>query len=106
LDYLATRQDIDGGIKGEYLQNRIWETAYVVSALSGKTWNQIMQKFEKPEIPTEIKIAVKSPKKIIKKETLTATTINTIAPSSAPAQTEVPKKNWFRNLLDKIFSIF
>jgi len=106
LDYLATRQDIDGGIKGEYLQNRIWETAYVVSALSGKTWNQIMQKFEKPEIPTEIKIAVKSPKKIIKKETLTATTINTIAPSSAPTQTEVPKKNWFRNLLDKIFSIF
>lgn len=55
LNYLATIQDTDGGIKnlpagleGENLQNKIWETAYVASALSGKTWNQIMQKFEKP----------------------------------------------------------
>lgn len=54
LDYLGTIQDADGGIKnlpagseGENIQNKIWETAYVASALSGKTWNQIMQKFEK-----------------------------------------------------------
>ncbi len=48
LDYLAEFQEADGGIKNEYLQNRIWETAYVLTALSGKTWGQIMQKFDKP----------------------------------------------------------
>ncbi len=49
IDYLATNQDIDGGIKNKYLENSIWETAYALTALSGKTWNQIMQKFNKPE---------------------------------------------------------
>ena len=46
-------QDTDGGIKNENLNNKIWETAYVASILSDKTWNQIMQKFEKPVV-TEI----------------------------------------------------
>lgn len=49
LDYFAIIQDTDGGTKNENIQNKIWETAYVTSALSGKTWNQIMQKFEKPK---------------------------------------------------------
>jgi len=116
LDYLATVQDTDGGIKnlstekeGENIQNKIWETAYVASALSGKTWNQIMQKFEKIEKPIENKIIVNIPKKILKKEMLTATVINTITPPSITTettQTEIPKKSWFRNFLDKIFSSF
>ena len=38
LDYLATIQDTDGGVKDSNMQNKIWETAYVTSALSGKTW--------------------------------------------------------------------
>jgi hypothetical protein len=51
LDYLATTQDTDGGIKDTDLQTKIWETAYVVSALSGKDWNQTMQTFAKEETP-------------------------------------------------------
>ncbi len=49
LDYLGENQDTDGSIKNENKENKIWETAYVITALSGKTWNQIMQKFEKLE---------------------------------------------------------
>jgi len=112
FDYLATLQDADGGMNNGYLQNKIWETAYVVSALSGKTWNQIMQKFEKPKtlaIVAVTEIAVKNPKKIIKKEMLTATAINAITAPVAPIQTEqikTPKKSWFVRFIDSIFSIF
>ncbi len=123
LNYLTENQDTDGGIKDEYLQNRIWQTAYVATVLSGKTWNQIMQKFEKPK---EIVILLEEKKKeeiskpivvknITKKKTQTvkksnpenlstqntATIINSIETKPEPV-----KKSWFRNLLDKIFSIF
>ncbi|MFA6177901.1 MAG: prenyltransferase/squalene oxidase repeat-containing protein [Candidatus Paceibacterota bacterium] len=111
LDYLATIQDIDGGTKNDNINNKIWETSYVASVLSGKTWNQIMQKFEKPKITTVNQIAVKAPKKIIKNNKLenTATVINAI--DSIPTtnqieQKENTKKNWFIKLLDSIFSIF
>ena len=113
LDYLVTTQDTDGGIKNlpaqanENMQNKIWETAYVVSILSGKTWNQIMQKFEKPKI---VPVA-ETPKNIIKKQKLKtiATAINAVTPSPAPViieKTEGSKKNWFVRFLDKIFSVF
>lgn len=49
LNYLAENQDIDGGTKNDDKKSKLWETAYAVTALSGKTWNQIMQKFEKPD---------------------------------------------------------
>ena len=52
IDYLTTVQDTDGGIKDTDLNTKIWETAYVASALSGKTWNQIMQTFPKESLPT------------------------------------------------------
>ncbi len=121
FDYLATLQDIDGGIKNLQadkedgnLQNKIWETAYVASALSGKTWGQIMQKFEKPaeglNLPTKEvspvkQISKKSAKKI---STLaqTATAINAITPSSnlTPKNLEIlPRKSWFARLLESIF---
>lgn len=136
LDYLATIQDIDGGIKNENIQNKIWETAYIASALSGKTWNQIMQKFEKPketlaprkvedELPKQAK-EKNNVKKIIqitknlneeneaqKLENLANQNIsqNTATAlmaieNSATQKTEAPKKNWFLRFLDKIFSIF
>jgi hypothetical protein len=107
FDYLATIQDTDGGIKNESLNNKIWETAYVVSVLSGKDWNQIMQNFEKPTTIQE-KSSVNSPKTIPKiqktKSENTAAVINAISGSPAPATTEQPvKKNWFIRLLENIF---
>ncbi|PIP69185.1 hypothetical protein CO033_02560 [Candidatus Nomurabacteria bacterium CG_4_9_14_0_2_um_filter_32_10] len=141
LDYLAENQDTDGGMKnppgldeaGEYLQNKIWETAYTLTALSGKTWNQIMQKFEKKEeiitktekeelekkiekilallenknkttkiikvdIPTEIKIEDKN---IIDPKINTANVINSLENNN-----DRNKNNWFKNILQKIFTIF
>ena len=125
LDYLATIQDTDGGIKNLDLQNKIWETAYTVSALSGKTWNQIMQKFDKPvdSIPvttTETTGQNKIAKKIVAtKDTNssitknlkpvnsviqnTASAINAITLSPTATQTETPKKNWFERLINRIF---
>ena len=130
LDYLAINQDSDGGMKNDNIKNKLWETAYVTTALSGKTWNQIMQRFEKPaEIPVPQKTEEKTPKqatvekniaknttqkakvlkpkdKLQKIEKLrpqnTATVINSIETKNP----EPVKKSWFRNLLEKIFSIF
>ncbi len=48
LEYLGENQDTDGGIKDTDTNNKLWETAYVVTSLSTKTWTEIMQKFEAP----------------------------------------------------------
>ena len=122
LDYLAANQDTDGGMKNDDENSKLWETAYVATALSGKTWNQIMQKFEKPpEVPapqkTEItkKVAgktaqtakkIKPKKEIQKSENLSNQNTATVINSLQTKNPEPIKKSWFRNLLDKIFSIF
>lgn len=128
IDYLGTIQDIDGGIKNpprlgeadENLQNKIWETIYVATALSQKTWNQIMQKFDKPkeEIKTEKKIPkiitplkkeivknLQKENKIKKLENLANQNTTNII-NSLNTNTEKTNKSWFKNLLDKIFNIF
>jgi len=126
LDYLATIQNTDGGINNENINNKIWETAYVTAALSGKTWNQIMQKFERPKTLTVTEITTQTPKKVTKKKMViaTATVVNATTSPSVPTQPiqieqkETPKENrsdsekssnsksWFARLLDNILSIF
>lgn len=122
LDYLATLQDTDGGVKDSDLNTKIWETAYVTSALSGKTWNQIMQSFTKENLPAlAVNLPTLTPKtentntvsikktenKISKKENFAgqniATVLNAITPSPATIVTPIPQKNWFERLLAKIF---
>jgi len=112
LDYLATIQDTDGGVKNSDLNTKIWETEYVVSALSGKTWNQIMQSFSKENIPALVinpptptqkteNINIVSVKKIEKPATEnTATVLNAIP---LPTPTSISRQNWFMRLLEKIF---
>ncbi len=114
--FLALNQDADGSIKNENMENKLWQTAYILTALSGRTWNQIMQKFEKPKEEVAIKQESKKKteeeksklvivKNIIKKPSLqnTATVINALEEN----KTEQPKeKNWFVKLLEKIFSLF
>lgn len=114
LDYLATLQDTDGGVKDENIKNKIWKTAYVVSALSGKTWNQMMQKFEKENLP----LVIEPPKPIAPKPKIaqpkikeaeiqnTATAVTAIAYPPTATQTEISKKGWFRRLLETIFGPF
>jgi len=129
LDYLATMQDADGGIKDENMPNKIWQTAYVVSALSGKTWNGIMQKFEKPEAPVAIEIPEEAVKKqeaetlSVKKNPVaatfgaksekpklknsavknTATAVNAVSDLLPAPKTETKTQNWFFRFLEKIF---
>ncbi len=129
LDYLAVNQDTDGGIKtpsiiigaSENINNKIWQTAYVVNVLSGKTWNQIMQKFSTPSLTSDgaktlinkKEIIVQPAKKItkinkmksntLKQDTpqMEATSINAIeTPPYIPPTTQ--KQNWFKKLLLKI----
>jgi len=111
LDYLATVQDTDGGIKDTDLNTKIWETGYVVSALSGKTWNQTMQTFKKENLPKIVVATLKksptiaeAPKPIVSpadntSSQNTASVINSL--SSSPSTT--PSKNWFIRLLELIF---
>ncbi|HNW71760.1 MAG TPA: DUF4430 domain-containing protein [Candidatus Paceibacterota bacterium] len=114
LDYLAINQDSDGGIKNENKESKIWETSYSVISASGKTWNQIMQKFSKEEEKTEekeveennqIKILenrIKALERIIKQpvsENKIITTENNI-----PAQTENTQEDGaFKLIIKKIF---
>jgi hypothetical protein len=117
-------QDSDGGIKDEDMNTKIWETAYVTSALSGKTWSQIMQKFDKQIIVTE-SIPPKSPapaplEKVAIKKTKPASvniekahtedpknndsiqnTANAI--EATPAPEDNAQKSWFTKLLESIF---
>jgi len=61
---------------------------------------------EKPKNvpPPAPKNQIKKISRIAKQNTATA--INTITPSPTPVPTKTPKKSWFQNLLDKIFSVF
>lgn len=116
LHYLASLQDIDGGIKENDLNSKIWESAYAVSALSGKNWNQIMQKFEKPAAPAVIvetpapqmtrnsaKMVGVKPK--IEKTAMknTANILSAVQNTETAAPQPPAKKNWFRRILDSIF---
>lgn len=119
LSYLATLQDTDGGIKDENTENKIWKTAYVVSAVSGKTWSQSMQKFEKkevtiviapakpfpqPQITSTRKIS-STPKEVViqKNETpeITAPVEADNLSLATPPETRTPetKKSWIAKLL-------
>ncbi len=72
LEYLGQNQEIDGSIrisKEENNQSKLWQTSYVATSLSGKTWNKIMQKFKKVSIPT-VELNVSSNQKIIDKKQL------------------------------------
>lgn len=125
--YLALNQDIDGGIKNENLQNKIWQTSYVLASLSGKTWNQVMQKFEKqdfeaPETIPEINKIIlqnkietsnqaKFSKKISKFQKINTKKIEEAVKIDKNQINEnipeIPKKeSWFRRFFKRIFSIF
>ena len=117
LDYLAINQDTDGGIKDENNDTKIWETAYALSALSGKSWNQIMQRYEKPIIIEEKKTENIKPE--IKKNTAKPTNKNQLskiqniakhniaspigAINEIKSTEPIQKQNWFRKLINKIF---
>jgi hypothetical protein len=109
LDYLTTLQDADGGIKNDRTESKIWETAYVISSLSGKTWNQTMQKFDKQTRPAISPETFKKPalkQKILesqntKKQSATITTSAITLPPTT-IEMETSKKNWFVRLLQSI----
>lgn len=119
FDYLAINQDTDGGIKGEILDNRIWETAYTLTAFSGKSWNQIMQKFKTPLLQSdEVKTLITKPEiKIKELETkkraiqtnlikeITASSVNAIEQkeNNTPETPEKGFKNFFRKIIGFFF---
>lgn len=99
VNYFANNQSADGGIKEADTNSKMWETAYVASILSNKTWNEIMQKFKKPlEITANISTQAKPEtlKKITKKETNLPTAIQIDQPA--------PQKSWWKSLW-RIFGI-
>ncbi|PIR68839.1 hypothetical protein COX93_01370 [Candidatus Nomurabacteria bacterium CG_4_10_14_0_2_um_filter_30_12] len=120
IDYLIKNQDITDIEKNSSteeninIKNKIWETAYVVTALSNKTWNQIMQKFEKPIntiIVEEKNVLEEKINKVSKTPTQKTKKIanqNISTAISAFDNTKIInnqtiKKNWFKKLLENIF---
>lgn len=109
FDYLDEMQDEDGGIKTEegkeeeYKKNRIWETSYALTAISGKRWNEIMSKFPKKGNIKKINIignAISTEKNIDTiKESIDINTQN------QKAEDLINDKNWFTTLLKKVFDI-
>jgi hypothetical protein len=89
--YLGTLQDADGGVKDQEIKNKIWKTAYVLAALSGKTWDQAMQNFEKKEAVVAPKIA-SAPKKTAPKPKagIHAPKPAAISPQPTISEPEVP----------------
>lgn len=51
-EYLNEGQQDDGGMEelDKLIENRLWSTTYVVPAILGKKWNNIMKEFNKEEI--------------------------------------------------------
>lgn len=126
IDYLASMQGENGEMKSDSIEGRIWQTAYAIKALSGKTWLQTMQKFEKPETETQVKTEKSEPGKTeiietrktpkaeasqnVPKETL-KNLPEKRQPAMQPAVSVTPnaqpeKSGWFKNLLAKILEIF
>ena len=115
LDYLANNQDLDGGIKDSDLNNRIWQTSYVLASLSGKSWNQVMQKFDIPKTSPQIENILnnrgqntflkrinqfKKPRKLQKITELKANPTPIETKKSEPEK----KQGFFKRILGKIFS--
>ena len=126
MDYLATEQDVDGGMKDADLNSRIWKTSYALTSASGKTWNQIMQKFPIPIIasdetktPALINSSIINPlqttitnsykntfaakiKKYIKPNQKIAQPATTNTIPTVKSET-VKKQSFFRRILNKLF---
>lgn len=114
IEYIANNQDIDGGIKnlsvqaGEYLNNKLWETSYVLSSLSLKTWVETMHKFEKQNIKINTVINKKIETKInnsnkIKFQNKIEKFQKTDIENS---EIEKPTKtNWFKKFINKVFRL-
>jgi len=125
INYLGENQDEDGSVKADSIQNKIWQTSYILTSLSGKTWNEIMQKFEKPKTEPKTEVTQVPQKEIIKTETkkivkvikndkkkleslatqivaspITATINN---PVKEKIPEPVKKENWFKRFFRKIF---
>lgn len=118
FDYLAKNQDIDGGIKNSIkeeepsLKNKIWETAYATVAMSGKTWDEIMQKFEKPKdftivssLPENtVKVsATVPPRKVKPKTEAPVIPVLNITNTENIPQIQTENKNWFMKFINFIF---
>ncbi len=132
IDYLAQNQDQDGGIKNENKDTKLWETIYVLSAISGHSWTEIMQKFGKPIMEQKVEIIeekipvnlsygknITETKKIVTKQNIPNVakttiienlgTINTASVINATTNTNVKTKNTESSLqrfLGKIFEMF
>jgi hypothetical protein len=125
LDYLGKNQDAGGGIKKlseeESDESKIWETSYAITALSLKTWNQIMQKFEKIGEKEQIQKTIETKKDIQKekvvekkiKENIEKKNTKTIEKEvlqekitkEENKEKNIPKRNWFLGVLSILFNL-
>jgi hypothetical protein len=119
VTYLTKNENNYSEIKEIDLNNKIWEMSYLLTSLSGKSWNEIMQNFPKEEIIKKefpVKKATNSKIKIENLETPKENSeiqnleekIETKSPegteAKGPEGTE-GKENKFKKMLKKIIEI-
>jgi hypothetical protein len=108
IDYFTQNQDEDGAIKVDGVDNKIWQTSYVLGALSMKTWNQVMQRFEKPvgaNVLSMKKYSSSKTSEVLEKNTsgLAIMTPRVELESKDVSET-TKKRGWFMNLLLAVLS--
>ncbi len=120
-DYFGVNQDVDGGTINKDLNSKTWETAYAILALSGKTWNSIMNKFDKKILVSEVEkevipvVEVKKedknptpPVKVLKSKNVVNVLAkqNTASAVDAPIKTEnkTTSKNWVSRFFSWLFN--
>lgn len=91
LDFLATKQEADGGVESmtDALTNRVWATAYAIPGALAKEWASILESFDAPDTEEETSNQNDTPTPV-DGEVLGATTDST--PTITLAQTGAPQK--------------
>lgn len=128
IDYLISMQNENGSMKdpssldetGEYLENKIWQTAYALSASSNKTWIETMMEFKKPtsdtnlqNLTTNLESNIKkteNKKSYTKKNNIKKELIDINIKNQSPSTTILPASTstvstflrFFKTLFDKI----
>ncbi|MBP6883684.1 MAG: hypothetical protein KBC06_00400 [Candidatus Pacebacteria bacterium] len=112
--YFYTKQEADGGVlaQSETKQNRIWSTSYVIPAVLGKSWYEIIHPVSKPkesksnkEVKTEeLPVVAEIPKQEIAPQAIKDVVVNkvvepkskitpkTLAVKTTPVVESVPKE--------------
>lgn len=92
-DYLGTMQQADGGVGAlsNDIQTRIWATEYAIPAVEGKTWDSLLQTFQKP-VPIVTQTASTTVATSSATVVATSTTVESVSAEKIPLPQKTARK--------------